>query len=338
MTEESTSPTADAALPSRPLVPLRALVTGATGFIGSHLTRHLVAKGVEVHVLIRPGSDTWRLQDVWYRLHIHRGDLRAYEDVQRVVRAVRPQALFHLGSYVNVKRRLDDVDEINRVIITGTLNLIRATLAEAPECLFINTGTCEEYGDGPVPFREDQLPQPVSPYSAAKTATTFFVQMAHKSLGLRGVTVRPFLTYGPAQQPLRLIPQAILAGLLKREFKMTPGEQTREFNYVEDIVAGYLQVARHPDVVGHILNLGNGQEVQIREIVRLIFDLMGNPIQPQIGALPYRPGETWHFYSDPRKTQRLIEWYPMTPLKDGLRRTIAWYERHLDRVREKFGL
>ncbi len=317
---------------------MRALVTGASGFIGSHLVRRLVAKGVEVHIFIRPQSDTWRLQDVWYRLHVHRGDLRSYEDVFRVVRAVRPDTIFHLGSYVNVKRSLDDVDEINEVIIGGTLNLVRAALAEVPECLFINTGTCEEYGDGPVPFRESQLPQPVSPYSAAKTAATFFVQMAHKSLGLQGVTVRPFLTYGPAQQPLRLIPQAILAGLLKREFKMTPGEQTREFNYVDDIVEGYLQVARHPDIAGHILNLGNGHEIQIRDVVRRIFDLMGHPIEPQIGALPYRPGETWHFYSDPRKAQQLIEWYPMTPLEVGLRRTIAWYERNLDKVRQKFGL
>ncbi len=318
----------------RPLIPMRALVTGATGFIGSHLTRRLVAKGVDVHVFVRPGSDTWRLNDVWFRVHVHRGDLASYEDVHRVVRAVRPDTIFHLGSYVNVKRSLEDVDEVNRVIIGGTTNLIRAVLSEVPECFFINTGTCEEYGDGPVPFREDQLPRPVSPYSAAKTAATFFTMMAHKSLGLRAVTIRPFLTYGPAQQPLRLIPQAILAGLLKREFKMTPGEQTREFNYVADIVEGYLEVARRPEVAGEIINLGNGKEVQIREVVRLIFDLMGNPIEPQIGALPYRPGETWHFYSDPSKAKRLLEWYPTTPLEEGLRRTIAWYERHLDRFRD----
>ncbi len=320
----------------RPLVPMRALVTGATGFIGSHLTRALVAKGVEVHLLVRPSSNTWRLNDVWFRVHVHYGDLASFEDVQRVIRAVQPETIFHLGSYVNVKRSLDDVDEINRVIIGGTLNLIRAVLSETPDCFFINTGTCEEYGDGPVPFREDQLPRPVSPYSAAKAAATFFTQMAARSLGLRAVTVRPFLTYGPAQQPLRLIPQAILAGLLKREFKMTPGEQTREFNYVTDIVDGYLQIARHPEVAGEIINLGNGKEIQIREVVRLIFDLMGNPIEPQIGALPYRPGETWHFYSDPTKAKQLLGWEARTPLEEGLRRTIAWYEKNLDRVKALF--
>ncbi len=315
----------------RALVPMRALVTGATGFIGSHLTRHLVSKGVEVHVLVRPTSDPWRLQDVWPRLHIHRGDLASLEDVRRIVRAVQPDTIFHLGSYVNVKRTLEDIDEVNRVIIGGTLNLVRAILADVPDAFLINTGTCEEYGDGPVPFREDQMPQPVSPYSAAKVAATYFVHMAGKSLGLKAVTVRPFLTYGPAQQPLRLIPQAILAGLLRREFKMTPGEQTREFNYVADIVEGYAQVARTPEVAGEIINLGNGREIQIREVVRLIFDLMGNPIEPQIGALPYRPGETWHFYSDPSKAKRLLNWEARTPLEEGLRRTIAWYERHLER-------
>ncbi len=315
----------------RALVPMRALVTGATGFIGSHLTRHLVSKGVEVHVFVRPSSDPWRLQDVWPRLHIHRGDLASVEDVRRIVRAVQPDTIFHLGSYVNVKRSLEDIDEINRVIIGGTLNLVRVILSEVPDAFFINTGTCEEYGDGPVPFREDQMPRPVSPYSAAKVAATYFVHMATRSLGLKAVTVRPFLTYGPAQLPLRLIPQAILAGLLRREFKMTPGEQTREFNYVADIVEGYAQIARTPEVAGEIINLGNGQEIQIREVVRLIFDLMGNPIEPQIGALPYRPGETWHFYSDPSKAKRLLNWEARTPLEEGLRRTIAWYERHLDR-------
>lgn len=318
----------------RPSLPTRVLVTGATGFIGSHLTRRLVAEGVEVHVLIRPASDPWRLQDVWPRLHVHYGDLRSLADVRRAVRAARPGTIFHLGSYVNVARRLDAVDEMNRVIIGGTLHLIQAVLAEAPGCFLINTGTCEEYGDGPVPFREDQLPQPVSPYSAAKAAATFFTTMAVKSLGLKAVTVRPFLTYGPAQQPLRLIPQAILAGLLRREFKMTPGEQTREFNYVDDIVEGYLEIARRPELSGEILNLGNGREIKVRDVVRLIFDLMGNPIEPQIGALPYRPGETWHFYSDPSKAQRLLQWKPHISLEEGLRRTIAWYERHLDRFRE----
>ncbi len=317
----------------RPLVPMRALVTGATGFIGSHLTRVLVARGVEVHVFVRRASNPWRLHDVWFRLHRHYGDLTSFDDVRRVVRAVRPDTIFHLGSYVNVKRSLEDVDEINRVIIGGTLNLIRAILADAPDCFLINTGTCEEYGNGPVPFREDQAPQPVSPYSAAKVAATAFTQMATKSLGLKAVTVRPFLTYGPAQQPLRLIPQAIIAGLLRQEFKMTPGEQTREFNYVADIVDGYLAVARHPEVAGEIINLGNGQEVQIRDVVRLIFDLMGNPIEPQIGALPYRPGETWHFYSDPSKAKQLLGWEARTPLEDGLRRTIAWYTRNLEKVK-----
>jgi len=305
----------------------RVFVTGATGFIGSHLTRELLTRGDEVHILRRPTSDGWRLTDIRSRLHEHIGDLTDFASVKKAVDAARPEVVYHLGAYVNVGRTLQNANAIADVIIGGTLRLWRA-LDGHNYRVFVNSGTCEEYGDNPVPFREEQLPAPVSPYSAAKTAVTFYGLMYHKTLGLPIVTLRPFLTYGPMQQPARLIPQAIIAGLTKTAFRTTPGEQTREFNYVDDIVAGYIKAAHAPSAIGEVINLGNGREIQIRRVIRLIFDLLGNPIEPEIGALPYRPGETWHFYADPGKAKCVLGWEATTPLRDGLRRTITWYRQH----------
>jgi UDP-glucose 4-epimerase len=306
----------------------RVLVTGASGFIGSHLTRQLVNMGCEVSVLIRESSSTQRFDDLAGRLQVYRGDLRDPITLTGTLRKIRPQTIFHLAATVTVARDLNVAHEVYSSNVIGTINLLRALDGLGYEC-FVNTGTCEEYGNNEAPFREDQLPKPVSPYSASKAATTMFCTMLHTARGSPILTLRPFLAYGPQQNLERLLPQAIVAALQGREFEMTLGEQTREVNYVSDIVDGYVRAACSNNAFGEIINISNGTPVTVRRLVELIYEMAGAKVSPRIGARPYRENEVWHLYGDNAKARRLLDWRPTTTLEQGLERTIDWYRQHL---------
>jgi nucleoside-diphosphate-sugar epimerase len=300
------------------------LVTGGTGFLGSHLVRRLVVEGAEVHLLVRPTSSLARLEGVVEAVTCHPGDLQDFEGLLSVAAAVRPVKVFHLAAYTDVVRTFDNAEQVLAVNLRGTINLLRAVAGTGHDC-FVATGTCEEYGDNPVPFREDQIPNPVSPYSASKVAATMFCQMYHRTLGCPVVILRPFLTYGPYQAENRFIAQAIGAALRGEAFPMTGGAQGRELNYVDDIVEGFVRAATTPAALGQLINLGNGVQHRMREVAELIFRLAGSRARPLVGALPYRPVESWDFYCDSSKARRLLGWESKVGVEEGLRRTIEWY-------------
>jgi nucleoside-diphosphate-sugar epimerase len=216
--------------------------------------------------------------------------------------------------------------------IKGTLNLLRGVIEEKIilEC-FVNTGSSEEYGNGPVPFSEDQRERPVSPYSASKVAATYFCQMIYRSMGLPIVTLRPFLVYGPNQDTDMFIPSLIQHCLEGKDFPMTEGDQTREFNYIDDIIEAYFLAASCPQAAGEVINIGNGIEYRIKDVAEKIVDMMGNPIKLLIGALPKRPGEAKHFFCSNEKTREILVWSPKISLDEGLARTITWYRKFFKR-------
>ena len=313
---------------------IKVLVTGISGFIGSHVVRRLLKEGAEVHGLVRENSNLWRIQDIKNQINLHYVDLRDFESVRKAVHNIEPQKVFHLAAYVDVNRSFEVMDEMIEVNIKGTLNLLRVLDGADYDC-FINTGTCEEYGDNPVPFREDQVPNPVSPYSASKVSTTIFCQMLHKTMRLPIITLRPFLTYGPMQESNMLVPSLIKKAIKRERFEMTAGEQTREFNYVDDIVDGFIKASLTKRAIGEIINIGNGKEYRIKDVVVKILNLRGNPIEPLIGALPYREGETMHFYCDNTKARELLGWNPKVSLDEGLEKTVDWYKNFYNGMRKE---
>lgn len=302
------------------------LVTGATGFIGSHLSRRLLEEGADVHVLLKKDTNQFRIQDFIGNLTVWYGDLRDYSSICSCIKNSRPQIIFHLAALRDVKRDPELIEPMIDINIKGTLNLLRGIMKEKVtlKC-FVNTGSSEEYGNGSAPFSEDQREIPVSPYSASKVATTYFCQMIHKSMGLPILTLRPFLTYGPNQDDDMFVPALIQHCLKKKDFQMTAGDQTREFNYVGDIVNAYLLAATNPNAIGELINIGNGIEYSIKEVAEKIVNMMGNPIHLLIGALPKRAGETNHFFCNNEKAKRLLGWSPKINLNEGLQRTIDWY-------------
>lgn len=303
---------------------MRVLVTGGTGFMGRHLVRALAARGDEVCVVGRRPPGALPAEALPAGTRYEPTDLALPGAAAALLGRLRPERVFHLASAVDVRRDLGLLDEQVRSTQMSAVHVARACLEHGVGRL-VHVGTCEEYGNGPAPFREEQDPAPVSPYSAAKVAATAFVRMLSASFGLPAVVVRPFLTYGPGQTAGQMIPALIRSALDGRDFPMTGGEQTREFNYVDDVVDGFLRAAEAPGVEGLVINIGCGEPRRIRDVATLVLRLLGDPVRAEFGKLPYRPGETWDFYCSNERARRLLGWSPRVGLEDGLQRTIAWF-------------
>lgn len=319
------------------LAGVRVLVTGATGFIGSHLSRRLVADGAEVHALTSTVSSVYpvRLVDLRDRIVLHGGNLNDSGAMASVVERADPEIVFHLGAYTHVGKSWDRVDECIQTNIHGTVNLLQA-LSRSEYRRFVYTSTSEVYGDIDVPFREDAKVRPLSPYSVSKYSGEHFCRMLHKGRSWPIVVVRPFNAFGPAQSPDRIVPEIIVKALRKERLLMTEGIQTREFNYVEDLVEGFIKAAVTPGIEGDVFNIGGGDEVSMRDLATTILDLMGNPIAAEFGALPYRPTEIWSMRSDVSRARESLDLPRARSLSEGLEPTIDWYRRELDKSGSQF--
>ncbi|MBV9412781.1 MAG: GDP-mannose 4,6-dehydratase, partial [Acidimicrobiia bacterium] len=304
--------------------------TGASGFIGSHVVRRLVDDGAEVHALTSAVSAVYpvRLVDVHDRITLHEGNLIDRSAMDAVIERAQPEYVLHLGAYTHVGKSWQRVDECIQANVQGTVNLLQA-LAGSDYKRFVYTGTSEIYGDIDVPFREDARVNPVSPYSVSKYAGERYCRMFFQGHGWPIVMVRPFNAYGPSQSPDRVIPEIIVRALRGEELKMTQGHQTREFNFVEDLAEGFVLAATAPGVDGELFNLGCGEEHSMRETAQTILDLMGNPIEPQFGALPERPTEIHRMYCDSSKARAAFGWAPRHSFEQGLQKTIEWYRQQL---------
>ncbi len=302
------------------------LVTGANGFMGSTLTRRLLSeKAAEIHAFVFGEFEL--IKDLEGQVQIHDVNLSDAAAVKTAIDSIKPDFVFNLAAMVNVQRDIKLSAKLFEVNLHGPMNLLTALSDHGFES-FVQIGTCEEYGDNPTPFTEDQMPTAVSPYSASKVAATYYCRMLAKTQNLPIVVCRPFLTYGPGLRNRMLTTSLIKSGLAGETLEMTPCEQTREFNYVEDIVEGFILASKHPEADGEIINIGCGEEIQLRKFVEMVSELLDGKLKVEFGALPYRPGETWHFYCSNEKAKKLLGYEPKVDLREGLRRTIEWYRQH----------
>ena len=298
------------------------LVTGGTGFVGSHLVTALVGVGAHVAVLARrPGAPRASDQDPVVIV----GDLTDRESLDAAVERARPELVFHLGAIASSGAVAARCVRVN---VEGTVNLLGALAGVGYERL-VHTSTSEVYGDAPAPFDEASPTRPRSAYGASKLAAELFCEQGHRNLGWPVVQLRVGTTYGPGQAADRLVPDVILHALRGEDVAMTSGTQTRELNDVADIVDGLLLAAVVDGIDGATLNLGNGVEVAVADAARQVVELMGSPIALRLGALPDRPGEPSRSFVDGSRARAELGWEPKTSLTEGLARTIAWYrERH----------
>lgn len=317
----------------------RCLVTGAPGFVGSHLCDRLVEDGAEVTALTRQVSSVLpvRLAHLAGSVDIVPGDLHDAGSLRIVCARARPQYVFHLGAYTHVGKSFDHVGESLQTNIAGTVNLLGALAGTGYES-FVYAGTGEVYGGASgAPFREDQPVAPLSPYAVAKHAGERYCRMFFEAYAWPIVMLRPFNAYGPRQSSDRIIPELVASCIAGVDIAMTEGRQTREFNYVTDIVDGFVRAAlAGPRAHGEVVNVGCGEDISMRDLATRVVALMGDPVTPRFGALAHRPTEIWRMVCDATKARDLLGWTPTVSLDEGLRRTIAFYRAESERPGSAF--
>jgi nucleoside-diphosphate-sugar epimerase len=292
------------------------LVTGAAGFIGQRLVKCLVEAGARVWAGLAPDEAPESVAALTAQVEQKVFDLRDAGAVQTAVTEAAPQVVFHLAAVGVTDPKINPALALE-VNVRGTVNLLEAVKERGVERVVL-VGTCYEYG-----ARESvEGLDPFNAYAASKVAAWAFGRMYWRAYGLPVVTVRPFQVYGPGQPARTLIPAAIDAALAGRDFPMTPGEQERDFIFVEDVVAGMLATAEEPGIEGESLDLGTGLVHSAQRVVERIWAMTAAPGRVLLGALPYRPGAVMHSVADADRTARLTGWRAQVGLEDGLRRTV----------------
>ncbi|MBF0540564.1 MAG: GDP-mannose 4,6-dehydratase [Nitrospirae bacterium] len=312
----------------------RILITGGSGFIASHLTKRLLNEGADVTIITKYNSvfENIRLSSVWDDIRVIEADLRNIDSLKQV-KDLKPQIIYHMSAYNHVGDSFLHVSEALTCNSNATANLFGA-YKEFERFVYISTS--EVYGyQTSVPFTETMTPFPISPYSVGKYSGELYSKMMHHVYNLPIVIVRPFNTFGPYQSPRAVIGEMMIKCLEGKEIKATEGKQTREFNYVENIVDGLLAAGIADKAIGEIINICAGCEISIKELITLIHKLTESSSELKFGAIPYRPTEIWRMYGDNTKSKEILKWSPKLTFEEGLKESIEWYRGFIKVYKDK---
>ena len=318
----------------------RALITGADGFIGSHLTELLVREGYAVKALSQYNSfNYWGwLEDIECRsdIEILSGDVRDPHYCKQITKDV--DVVFHLAALIAIPYSYVAPDSYVDTNVKGTLNICQAALENGVQRL-IHTSTSEVYGTARyVPIDEKHPLQPQSPYSASKIAADAMAMSFHSAFDLPVTIARPFNTYGPRQSARAVIPtiiSQIASG--KAQIQLGVTTPTRDFNYVLDTCRGFLALARCDEAIGETVNIGSNFEISIGDTLNLIRELMGSDVEFLTDELRLRPGksEVFRLWCDNTRIRELTGYTPQMNLREGLQATIDWFTQARNLARYK---
>ena len=299
-------------------------VTGGSGFVGACAVQELARRGHEVHVLLRPQSNLWRLRPVLNRLHVHRGDVTDAGAVREVLRRVRPRAVLHLATHGAYESQAD-ARTILQTNVLGTYNLLEAS-AEAGVAAFVNTGSSSEYGFKREPMRETDVLEPNSFYAVGKAAQTHLCRFLAQRGDMGAIVFRLFSVYGPWEEPSRLIPTLIRRARAGLPLQMVSPRTVRDFVFIDDVLEALLNLSAAARMRGEVVNLGSGVETSLEEVVRTVLGLLGSSSEVHWGAMTARHWDSNRWVADPSRARALLNWQPRFTLLQGLARTAAWME------------
>lgn len=305
------------------------LVTGADGFIGSHLTETLLSEGYAVRALAQYNSfNNWGWLEGLENpdLEVVTGDVRDPNFCREVVKGC--DVVFHLAALIAIPYSYVAPDSYVDTNVKGTLNICQAA-RDAGNIRTIVTSTSEVYGTARyVPIDEKHPKQPQSPYSASKIGADAIALSFHNAFELPVTIVRPFNTYGPRQSARAIIPTIITQiASGKRVIKVGDLTPTRDFNYVKDTARGFLEIARSEDTVGREINIATGREVTMRQTLDTIASIMGVDVEWRQDPARLRPAgsEVFRLLGDNTLIESLTPWRPQFTLEQGLEQTVAWF-------------
>jgi len=313
------------------------LVTGAGGFIASHLVEALVRAGADVRAFVRynsrndPGLLSLLPAEVLSEVEQIAGDLR---DLPALLAAMRGVShVFHLGALISIPYSYRHPAEVVECNVMGTLNVLLAGRETGVERI-IHTSTSEVYGTAlRTPIDEHHPLQGQSPYSASKIGADQLAESFYRSYDLPVVTLRPFNTYGPRQSGRAVIPTIMAQALTGPVVHLGNLMARRDLTYVTDTVDGFLRAGLLPGIEGEVFNLGSGREITIADLAQEILSLIGRPVRIEVETARLRPekSEVQRLLCDNRKARNRLGWTPRTELTSGLRLTLDWIAAHLDR-------
>lgn len=310
----------------------RYVVTGGAGFIGSALVRGLLAEGAGRVVVIDnllTGKEE-NLAEVREQIEFHPADIRCYEKIAPLVQGA--EVVFHLAAIPSVPRSISEPVLTHEVNVNGTFHLLRAC-RDGGVRRVVYAASSSAYGDTEVlPKVETMAPRPLSPYAVQKLLGEYYASVFYHCLGLETVSLRYFNVYGPRQDPnspYSGVISVFMKALLERRSPTIfgDGEQSRDFTYVEDVVALTLKAARAPAACGKVYNAGNGGRYTLNQVWELLQRIEGVRLPARYG--PPRPGDVRHSQADTRAAVRDLGHAPRFSLEEGLRRTLEWYRQTL---------
>ncbi|KJR44872.1 UDP-glucose 4-epimerase [Desulfosporosinus sp. I2] len=313
------------------------LITGAGGFIGSHLTEALAKAGAKVRVFIRYNSRDGRgnLEDLepglLEQIEIITGDLRDADVIERSVKGC--DAVFHLGALVGIPYSYKNPREVVETNIMGTFNVLTAARDHGVERI-VHTSTSEVYGSALyVPIDESHPLQGQSPYSASKIGADKLAESFYASFDLPVVTVRPFNCYGPRQSARAVIPTLITQALACREIRLGNTDTLRDFTFVTDTAEGFIKAAQSQEGFGKVINIGSGREISIGQLAQIIITTLQSKAEIVVDEARIRPSrsEVNRLLADNRLAKDTIGWEPRVSLEEGVKRTVAWVAAHMNR-------
>lgn len=313
------------------------LITGAGGFIGSHLTEALLKEGARVRAFIRYNSRNGRgnLEDLdrasLKNVEIIAGDLRDSDVVDRAVSGC--EVVFHLGALVGIPYSYKNPREVVETNIVGTFNILTAA-REHQVNRVIHTSTSEVYGSARyVPIDESHPLQGQSPYSASKIGADKLAESFYASFELPVVTIRPFNSYGPRQSARAVIPTMITQALTSDEIKLGNTETLRDFTFVTDTARGFMAAAQSEEAIGKVINIGSGREISIGQLAQIIVNAIHKPVPICLDEKRLRPGrsEVTRLLADNHLAKEILNWEPRISIEKGIQLTIAWIAAHLNR-------
>jgi dTDP-glucose 4,6-dehydratase len=316
------------------------LVTGADGFIGSHLTERLSKEGARVRAFVyynsfgRLGWLDETVPDLMENIEVFPGDIR---DPNRVLEAVENQQIvFHLASLIAIPYSYHAPDSYVQTNVGGTLNVLNACRLAEVEGV-VHTSTSEVYGTAQyVPIDEKHPLQGQSPYSATKIGADMLAESFHRSFDLPVSIIRPFNTYGPRQSARAVIP-TILSQLFqeRKQIKLGALHPTRDFNFVDDTVSGFLAMAEADGTKGRVVNVGSGRETSIGDVVEMLVRITGKKAEVLCEEERIRPQESEvdRLLCDASLARELTDWQPLHSLEEGLEITARWVRDNLHTFR-----
>lgn len=296
----------------------RILITGGAGFIGEYLIEKLILAGAEISVISRV--------NMIEHVETFIGDLRDKDFVYNAVFQTKPKYVFHLAAQKSRTSAIDGFYDAIDVNLKGSLNLFSALHKVKSVKSIVSLGTIDEYGIADVPFSEDGPSLPVSAYGFSKLCMTQLSSLFSKQFQLPIVTLRPTLAFGPRQQNDMFLPALINSLLAEKQFKMTRGEQTRDFIYIDDLLYAILLAALTKEAYGKILNIGSGEPRQLADVAQYVARFLHRDGLLKLGDVEYRAGEIMNYSVNISKIKNILGWSPQVTFEEGLKKTIEYYK------------